>query len=182
MSNDWDNWTKEQSGAGDNAIAVISGLVDDLQRADEEVERLEEELKKAKAAARELREVKIPERMEDMEVEELTTKSGVKVKIEEKVSASPKKDDRESAWDWLEDNGHGALVKRQAIFAFGKGEDEEKAAREMIAGASRPGRFERGVHPSTLSSWVREQLEEGTEIPMELLGVRRVRRAKTTTG
>jgi hypothetical protein len=73
------------------------------------------------------------------------------------------------------------LIKREVKVEFGK--DQEEWAQELereLKGWKHPLKVDvkRGVHPSTLASFVTEQLQEGVEIPLDTFGVYRQRAAK----
>ena len=62
---------------------------------------------------------------------------------------------------------------------MGKGETEVAAqamAALIEAGLEPEAKY--AVHPQTLGAWVREMLEEGEDIPIDILGVFRQRTAK----
>jgi hypothetical protein len=79
---------------------------------------------------------------------------------------------REEAFKWLRDNGHGDLIKNQVSATFGKGEDI--SANDFIDKISSLG-YEPTqkvwVEPMTLKAFVREQINEGSELPMDKFGV-----------
>lgn len=165
---------------GKNAKEVLEGQVKDLWKAEKTVARLEEELKAAKQVLRNISEMTLPATLEDMGLEEVTVSGGIRVAIKESVHASPKADRRDEMYDWLEENGHGGLIKRTGTFSIGIGQ-ERKAKAWIKKIKAYPGRFERKVEPSTLRSFVNEQLKAGVEIPMELFGAytRRVAQVKS---
>ena len=180
MSSAWEGYAAEQEGKVeeplvDNAKAVLSGLINDLWAAEKKVEELEENLKEAKAEVRKIGEQKIPKVFEDMEIddESVVRVNGVGVTIKTNVTATPKKENRDGVYDWLEEHGHGGIVKRKALFDLGRMKPEEAA--EFLQGVenatSRSGKFERKVEPATLKSFVNKGLAEGVEIPMEMFGV-----------
>lgn len=181
LTTSWEKYAREQESIepGSNAKAVLEGQVHDLREAEKIVAFLEAELKEAKKKVRHIAEEVIPATLEDMGLEEVTVKGGLKVKVKQLVYASPRKENREKVYDWLEEHGHGGLIKRHGIFTVGR-ENEKKAKAWIKRIKSFPGRFERKVEPSTLSAFVRQELESGTEIPMDLFGAHPKRVAKVT--
>ena len=88
------------------------------------------------------------------------------------ISAEWPDDKRRAAFDWLERNGHGDLIKTVVMVAFTR-EDREKA--KTLAANLRNGGFDpivkEEVHHATLTAWLKEQV--GTykaEIPLETIG------------
>ncbi|AAT69486.1 gp10 [Alphaproteobacteria phage PhiJL001] len=152
-----------------------------MWEAEKEVAALEAKLKEAKERLRKYSEETIPNTLEDMGLEEVTVTGGLKVKIRTSVHASPKKENREAVYDWLEKHGHGGLIKRHAIFTVGR--DNERQAKSWIKRIKAfPGLFERKVESATLRSFVNQSIEEGTEIPMELFGAYTRRVAEVKSG
>ncbi len=99
-------------------------------------------------------------------------KDGTKLKIETFYRGSIPKAREGEAFQWLYENGHEDLIKNEVKCAFGKGEDE-KAEQLMRTLTDSHFNYEskKAVHPSTLKAFVREQLENGKSLPLDLLGV-----------
>lgn len=177
----WDEYAQSQAERapkiGDNFKKVLEDQVKALWEAEKHVADLEEQLKKAKAEVRAISEQQIPSTLEDMGLEEATVTGGLKVMIKESVHASPKADRRDELYDWLEEHGHGGLIKRTGVFQTGR-DNEKKFKRWIKSIKTYPGQFNRKVEPSTLRSFVNEQLKEGTEIPMDLFGAYTIRKAQ----
>ena len=99
--------------------------------------------------------------------------SGRKVTVKEDLRASITKDKEVPAFAWLRENGHGELIKHEVKFTLDRGKDNVAGA--LIEGARREygvdGSDKTLVHPGTLSAFCREQLGQGVELPMELLGI-----------
>ena len=175
------DYSEYKDGPGDNLLARLSGLAQEQRDAEIAVEQAEEALQKAKDNLRTIRERKLPELMDEAEMTEFTTKDGLKIKVSEQIRAGIPKAKAAQAIKWLEDNGHENLVKRQFVIEFGK--DEEGWAKRFAADLKRRKRplntkTDRKVHPQTLAAFVREQLQEGVDIPQDLLGVHRQKVSK----
>lgn len=170
-----------KDGPGDNVLARISGLALDQKEAEAEVARCEEALKKAQEKLRDIAEHQLPALMDEAEVKECVTKDGIKVKIVEKIRGSIPATTAEKAFAWLEDKGFGKLIKREFKIEFGKGDEAwAKKFEADLRKRKKPLKFDikRGVHPSTLASFVTEQLQEGVDIPLDTFGVYRQRSSK----
>jgi len=187
MSDGWDEYAADaeerKPEVGDNMKAVLEGQIKDMWEAEKEVARLDQELKDAKAVLTRIGEEQIPKTFEDMGLDDdsVVSVSGVKVSIKQSVHASPKAARRDEMYDWLEENGHGGLIKRTGVFKTGK--DQEKKFKRWIKSIKTyPGNFERKVESATLRAFVNDQLKQGTEIPMDLFGAytRRVAEIKST--
>jgi hypothetical protein len=138
----------------------------------EEMRQLEEQLKAKSNAVLKLSREIIPAKMQELGLESLTLKDGSSVKVKQLVQASIPVPRREEAFKWLRDNGHGDLIKNQVSATFGKGEDS--SANEFIDKIEELGyqpQQKVWVEPMTLKAFVREQIAEGTELPMDTFGV-----------
>ena len=74
-------------------------------------EELEARLKEINKAKTELETQKLPKMMEDAEVEKMTIEGVGTLYTQAGVYASVLAADREMAYDWLRENGHGDIVK-----------------------------------------------------------------------
>lgn len=172
--------TEAQASA--EAIKQLSDLSDKLLDAERQVAEAEDALKKAQDHRRDIAERQIPELMDQMGLEEYKTNAGLKVKVKEIIRTSIPQKHKDKAFKWLEDNGHGGLIKRTLSVAFARDEQERAAAaqaelKKHFANVKQ----DMKVEPSTLRSFVSHQLAEGEEIPEDLFGVHRQREAKVET-
>lgn len=165
----------------DSVLAKISALAVEQKKAEAEVARLEEELKKAQDKLRDISEFRLPALMDSIEMTDFTLRDGSKIKVDEKLRASIPSIHETAAFKWLEENRQGGLIKRQFLIDFNR-EQEEWAAKfaKELSERDDPLNFKckRSVHPQTLAAFVREQLEEGVAIPLDIFGVFRQRVTK----
>lgn len=171
MSNDYSAFTR--AAPTTDQLSQLSALVKQMHDAEIAAEEAEAELTKRKETVRQYAEVQIPELMASMGVAEITTSGGLKVKVRRSYSAAPLVENREAAYDWLEKNGHGGLVKRSIEVGFSVKEGE--VAMELMGELQ--GRFEnvkggRKVEPASLRAWAKQQFETGVEFPRELFNAR----------
>jgi hypothetical protein len=171
----------QEEVAGEGQLAQLSILADRQADAEHAVARLTADLAKANDQLRSICEHELPALMDELGMQDFTTTSGLKVTVRETIRASIPKDRKEAAFDWLDEHGHSSLVKRMFAVSFGR--DEEKWARKFAADLRRRKRELsvddiKKVESSTLRAFVKNQLEEGLELPLELFGVFRQRRSK----
>lgn len=139
------------------------------------------ELEKIAARLRKVQEDDLPEAMLSAGIESQRLTGGYELALETETRANISKARKEAAFDWLEQNGHGDLIKHEVWMQFGR--SEEALAQQVIKYLRQrkyaAGRLQddRSVHASTLGAFVREQLAEGAALPMDLLGVYRQTRA-----
>lgn len=176
---------KSDEPVGENLMARIQGLAQEQIAAEARIASLDEQLAEAKTALRNVREVRLPELLDEAELGDsiITTPAGHKVQLGVAIRGTIPTVTEEKAFAWLEENKNGKLIKRTFAIEFGKGDEAwaNKFERDC-AQRKRPLNLKRkkGVHPQTLQSFVRQQLEEGVDFPMDLFGVFRQRFAKVT--
>lgn len=162
-----------------NALAELSLLADRQAEAALRVAELEKQLEEARGRLRGISDRQLPEKMDELGMEEFKTRSGLHIRIKEAIRTSIPKTRQAEAFEWLRQNGYGGLIKRIVAVKFGKGEDEvaEKLARDLARDLANGREVDdtASVHPSTLLSFVTEQLANGVDLPLDLFGVHRQR-------
>ena len=164
--------------AGDNLLSSLRALVLDLKEAQSVMAKAEDHFNTAKAAVKRIVEKELPELMDEAGQSEITTLDGYKVTVKEIVRASIKVSDQPRAFGWLIKNGHERLIQRQFTFKFANNQDKAAVAFEqaVLRLDELPDYDDKkAVHASTLSSFVKTELEAGRELPLALLGVHRQR-------
>ncbi len=159
-------------------LARLSKLADDLKAAQAEVARIESTLKAAQKRVQDLEEIQIPELMEGLGIESFRTSSGFEIEIAKNVHVSITNENKPAAFRWLDEHGHGGMIKRSVVVAFNRDqEDDAKALQDDLAKKFPGVRQDLNVHPSTLKAWATRRLEEGEELP-ESITVHVVKAAK----
>lgn len=164
-----------------NPVQRVTDLVRVMVQAQARVTELEEALSKAKEDYRRVECVDLPELMRELGLTELKLEDGTAVSVRHEVNCAITEAHSNAAHAWLRANGFGGLIKTEVVATFGRGEeDAANAAIEALAlGGVEPAVVER-VHPQTLKSFVREQLEAGANLPVDLFSLRPFDRAKVT--
>ena len=161
----------------DQMASLARALVD----ADGSVEQAELNLKDAKERARVLREETIPSAMQELGLEELKLDTGEKLTVKQDVYAAIPAAQKEQAFQWLEDNGFGGLIKVEVTADYRKGEAEvAMALYKELQERGLQVEFGQSVHAQTLKAFLREQLAAGANVPLDLFGARPVWTAKIT--
>jgi len=164
-----------------DALAQLSKLGTELTQAQAEQKAFEDRLALAKKRVVHLSETAIPELMDKVGLTRFTTREGIPFKVADQVFASITKAKAAAAHRWLDDHGHGQIMRRTVVVEFGR--EKEDDARELTAAlVAEYGddgvKCDKSVHTSTLKMWAREQLESGADIPLELFGIHVRRIAK----
>ena len=154
----------------DNELAEVGTLIGTLHEMQEKYQKQEADLKKFKQEILEMETRTIPDIMMELGVAEFTNTDGVKVTIKPFVSASIPKNRMEEAHTWLKDNGHGDLIKHLVSVDVGKQCDDASRALMALSKLGLDPTDKENVHSQTLKAFVREQVEAGEPIPLELFG------------
>lgn len=156
----------------DQGLGKISSLAERYTDLDEEITDAEKRLKVLKEQAREIAEKQLPEAMAEVGMAKFTLTDGSEVIVKPYYSAKISDEKREECFDWLQDHGHEALIKDEVVLTFNRGEHdkaEQFKAQLLLQGLEYSGKM--GVHPQTLTAFVKEQVESGAEFPLELFNV-----------
>lgn len=180
---DYSEFEGEKLPVGENAQARLEGIASEFLACEARIETLKEQLKEAEVHYNDIRLKRLPELMDEIGSTDFTTQSGIRLSMHEEIRAGIKEDLKEDAHSWLEENGHGNLIKREFKIEFGR--DDESWARKFMADCKKRKRqlnltLKRAVNNQTLGAFVRKQLEEGAldSDAQTLLGVFRQRFAK----
>lgn len=155
----------------DQKLDKISRLANEASGLQEDVERLEDELKNFKKAYYRVTDELLPEALEELNLEKFTLKDGSEIAVKPIYAASIPKDRREEAYDWLREHGDGDIIKNNVTVTFAKGEDQDAQAFMLMCGDQgfTPQQMEK-IEPMTLKAWLRERVEAGHPIPLDLFG------------
>ncbi len=164
-----------------NELLEITQLAEAQTAAQKKVEDLEEALKLAKEALQEIAEYKLPEAMETVGLSDYTTTSGIKVKVKEEIIGTLKKENRPKGFAWLEKNGHSGLIKSSVVVGFSREQLEEAAKLvDRLRKENKSANLERKIEAQTLMAFIKEQLLDGKDIPLDIFSVHRQRVSKVT--
>ena len=149
-------------------IQQLSGYCLELQALEDDIASKEEELKKQKEKADKIASEIIPNMLAEQGLSSLKLADGSAVEVGKSYSCTVKKDNIESAYQWLRENGLGDLIKNEVFVTFGKGEDNK--AEQLLNLAVQEG-FEpqqkSKVEPMTLTARYRERVEAGLDMPSD---------------
>ena len=142
----------------------LKALQDDIDRAEEHVDNL-------KKMADDISSRVIPELLAEQGLSSLKLADGSSVTVKREYRCTlPKEDERrQSAYNWLRENGLGDIIKNNVIVTFGRGEDD-KAQRLLDLAASN------GFEPNqksdvawnTLTALFQERVESGLDMPSDV--------------
>lgn len=170
----------EETDASEGELSRIASLVDQYEHAEADVYDAEQRLKEAKQKRDQLSGVDIPSAMDEVGLSEVRLADGRPVRVESGVRASIPKKYEDQAFNWLESNGYGDLIKAELVTRAGRGELAylRDLADSIESRYGYSNALKQTVHPQTLSAFVRERREEGESLPEDLLGVFEYRKTK----
>mgnify|MGYP003124720083 CR=1 FL=1 len=163
------------------ATKDIAESCNKLLETQNEVQKVEDKLKKLKETERELSEMTIPSAMQAAGLSMLKLENGVTVDVRPFYAAKIPASKQEEAFEWLRENGAGGLIKNIVSLNFGKSEDQE--ASNLVEDLKTRGYAvdqKMKVEPMTLKAYVKERIQNGQKIDMELFGVYIASKTKLT--
>ena len=172
MSNiDFESDQTKMLGKTEN-IQSLADQVEKLNELQKRIELQEDNLKNSKKQFDYLSAEVIPTMMAEMGLSHLKLMDGSSVDVKPNYSANITIANRDAAFQWLRDNNLGDIIKNEISVSFGRNEDNKAADYASLAS-------ERGyqptqklkVEPMTLKALVRERIENGKDMPVELFNV-----------
>lgn len=153
-------------------LADLSALVRKMMAKKKRVADLETELKAEEEQLAAVQKKEIPDLMLQLNVSSFTTEDGLFIKVAKKYFAGISSEKSDEAIAWLVDNNHADLIKIDVVSNFTKGQAQKAEELMSILGANGfTYKSKQFVHPMTLKSFVKGELEDGHELPLELFGV-----------
>lgn len=160
--------------SGDNILKSISLLAIEQVEAEEALARAEEQVQLAKAALENIKNRRFPDLMQEAGQKLIKTENNLIVELKDVVRASIPEIRRPEAHGWLEEHGHGDVVKYELKADLGKGDEARKKAaliQEFCATLGVAANGKEAVHPQTLAALVKEMMAAGIEFDQQLFGV-----------
>ncbi len=151
----------------------LNSLAQEALLAEQEVDRLSEKLKEAKARLREIVSDEMPGVMADMNCSSITF-LGKTFTVESKVVGSfPKKPEEvKAAIQWLEENGGAGIIRTQLVADFPVGEkDLAINFGRQIQNSCKSLLVKEFVHPQTLAAFARDRVEKGEKVKFKEIGL-----------
>ena len=153
-------------------IRSLADQVEKLNELQKRIELQEDNLKNSKKQFDYLSAEVIPTMMAEMGLSHLKLMDGSSVDVKPNYSANITIQNRDAAFQMHRDNNLGDIIKNEISVSFGRNEDNKAADYASLAS-------ERGyqptqklkVEPMTLKALVRERIENGKDMPVELFNI-----------
>ena len=171
MEADFESQSSKVDSVSTSGLSSIAEIARKVVEKEAQLAKLEDEAKETKKALLQLTDQDLPAMLQEIGLTRFDLDDGSVVTVKPTYGGYIKHDNKEEAHQWLKDHGHDDLIKNQITVAFGRGEDAK--ATEFLEFATQAGHApaqSKTIHPSTLKAWVKEQVENGSEFPMDLFG------------
>lgn len=148
----------------------LSDLIREAQFQSDAIEKHEQAAKDAKKEYQRITRELIPAEMEAMGMERVDV-DGNSVSLNPFVYASIPASRKEEAFNFLRSIGEDDIIKNEVTVQFGKGQDNRAGA--FFDDCSQQGldpSQKQSVHPMTLKGWIKERLQSGEDIDLEMFG------------
>lgn len=157
----------------DADLKVITSLAIDFLEQRENIATIELHLKNAKEAMRKVSEDLLPSAMQEIGIMEFRMESGSLIRIKEDVSASITKANEPAAFNWLDENGFGDVIKTDVKLVFGRGDQKDLEKMTGLLAKAGFGNYSQksAVHSGTLKALVKEQMEKGIVFPDNIFSI-----------
>ena len=153
-------------------IQSLADQVESLENVVSTIEAAEENIKLLKKKRDYISGDIIPTMMSEMGLAELKLHDGSHLKVSTTYRATITEANKETAFNWLRENGLGDIIKNEILVSFGRNEDNKAADyAELAKGQGLEPQQKLKVEPMTLKALVRERLEAGKTMPTEIFNV-----------
>ena len=177
------NFEKDQEEVLDRTsnITSLADQVKKLRELEDQVKADEQALKNKQREVERISGEIIPTLLSEMGLSSIKLADGSAVDVKPYYAASVSIKNREAAYNWLRENGLGDIIKNEVSVSFGKNEDNKAAAYANLAQSQgfQPTQKMK-VEPMTLKALVRERIENGKDMPMDIFNVFVGNRTKLT--
>ena len=159
-------------------LATEINRLDDLQT---RIKTQEDHIAEMKREEQRLSGEVIPTLLSEMGLSSLKLADGSAVDVKPYYAANISSKNREAAYNWLRENGLGDIIKNDVTVSFGRNEDNKAADYANLAQSQGYQPTQKlKVEPMTLKALVRERIEKGIEMPMDIFNVFVGNRTKLT--
>ena len=159
----------------------LQQMIEVLMKREAAVTAADAALKEAKAEYNKIAMEDMPELMIELGIVGLELDDGRKARLNEEISTAITAKNAQKAFNWLRENNFGGLIKAKVEIE----EDDipkEKYGEDVLGkfAIEHNGHVIEKIHPGTLKSFIKEQMEVGADIPLELFSVHAYKVVKLT--
>ena len=153
-------------------INSLADFCKELKAYEDEIADLEEKIKYKKEKMDKISSEIIPNMLAEQGLSSLKLADGSAVEVKKVYNCTIRKDNIDSAYTWLRENGLGDIIKNEVSVQFGKGEDNKaQLLLDLAVSNGYEPQQKTKVEPMTLKALFRERVEAGLDMPAESLSV-----------
>ena len=157
---DYDAIADEPVPVSDDELKSIADLAGRQIVLEDWIANQELRLKEAKKNLKDIAEEKLPEAMKTAKVKHFELENGFEINLSTDLRASITKANMGWCFGWLEENGHGDLIKNEFKTTFGSGEADNAQALELfLLETEQDFDHRQYVHHSTLPAFCKRELD-----------------------
>lgn len=165
------DFEKDQQKIAENTdLSALSIHVEKIIDLDKQIEHQDNIMKELKNQKDKISSETIPAILAEQGLQSLKLADGTVLEVNKKYSCTLPKDPqkKESAYQWLRDQGLGDIIKNEVAVTFGKGEDNKaKQLLDLAVGNGYEPTQKQKVEPMTLKALYRERVEAGLDMPSD---------------
>ena len=154
------------------SLKTLTDKANKMVELEQLVEEKQASLKSTQKELKTLSEEDIPALLSEVGLSEITLTNGKKISTSAYYYGRITEHNQQEAFEWLQDNGHGDIIKNVVSVSFGR--DEDVNAEKLLSNLQDNGYTTNGkkwVEPMTLKAFIREQVESGNDLPLETFNV-----------
>lgn len=153
-------------------INSLADFCKELKAYEDEIADLEEKIKYKKEKMDKISSEIIPNMLAEQGLSSLKLADGSAVEVKKVYNCTIRKDNIDSAYTWLRENGLGDIIKNEVSVQFGKGEDNKaQLLLDLAVSNGYEPQQKTKVEPMTLKALFRERVEAGLDMPSESFSV-----------
>ena len=171
MEDDFKKTVSSFENIDNNDLKSLNSFAEAIRLKENLIADLEQKLKDEKKALLKMTDEDLPSMLSEVGMLGFTMLDGSEVKIKQTYGGSILVKNRQKAFEWLRNNGHGDIIKNKITCKFGQGEDDEaNHFKGMAQDQGYVTEQKEEVHQMTLRSWIQDLVEAGEDFPMDLFG------------
>ena len=154
------------------SLKTLTDKANKMVELEQLVEEKQASLKSTQKELKTLSEEDIPALLSEVGLSEITLTNGKKISTSAYYYGRITEHNQQEAFEWLQNNGHGDIIKNVVSVSFGR--DEDVNAEKLLSNLQDNGYTTNGkkwVEPMTLKAFIREQVEGGNDLPLETFNV-----------
>lgn len=165
----------KEEPAPEDKLERIKFFGEKQRKLTKQIAETENNLSLLKENLRRVMEQDLPEAMDEVNMQKFVLDDGTTVTVKAFYAASIPEDRKEEAFEWLKEHNFDGMIKADVKVQFGKGEFEiAQSFMNFIRGFNEKAidpEYKEQVHWQTLRAFVKEQIEGGKPLPLDMFGV-----------